>query len=232
MLPNEWQTLQLFVKGISERKGIEKNLWAKKYIKNIEYSKSEILINVFYSIGYKKTDFSFFPAASQMMRGKTLDESSPEYDKSQVRDSIAGSAFKENSNCIPIILPNTIHKCRKYNRWILLENEDGNVCTFMLYSSKSYGIKLGITASDNSSVAKKALIMFHINAFNVVGVIGEISPPLEKVIIDKIPSIKSTHVSTILNKEIMPLADGYHYKRNISNLGTKTKILVGRLKYY
>jgi hypothetical protein len=28
-------TLQLFVKGITERKGIEKNLCAKKFIKNI-----------------------------------------------------------------------------------------------------------------------------------------------------------------------------------------------------
>ncbi len=30
------QTLQLFVKGISEKRGVEKNLWAKKFIKEIQ----------------------------------------------------------------------------------------------------------------------------------------------------------------------------------------------------
>lgn len=118
----------------------------------------------------------------------------------------------------------------KYNRWILLENEDGNICTFMLYSSKNYGIKLGITASDGSRIAKKALIMFHIKAFNVVGVIGEISPPLEKKIIDEIPKIKASKVSAIIDKVIISLKDGYHYKREITNIGKKIKILVGRLK--
>ncbi len=118
----------------------------------------------------------------------------------------------------------------KYNRWILLENEDGDVCTFMLYSSKNYGIKLGITASDDSRIAKKALIMFHIKAFNVVGVIGEISPPLEGKIIDHVPKIKTSQVSHIIDKEIKPLTGGYHYKRQIADLGAKTKRLVGKLK--
>ena len=42
------QTLRLFVKGLFERKGIEKNLWAKKFIKSIVYSKEEIAISFYY----------------------------------------------------------------------------------------------------------------------------------------------------------------------------------------
>jgi len=36
------QTLCLFVKGLPERKGIDKNIWVKSFIKNILYSKEEI----------------------------------------------------------------------------------------------------------------------------------------------------------------------------------------------
>ena len=45
------QTLRLFVKGLFERKGIEKNLWAKKFIKNIDYSKDEIAVILYYKRG-------------------------------------------------------------------------------------------------------------------------------------------------------------------------------------
>ena len=55
------QTLQLFVKGISERKGIEKNLWAKKFIKNIIYSKSDIQINLYYSSDFGVLKNSVLP---------------------------------------------------------------------------------------------------------------------------------------------------------------------------
>ncbi len=85
------QTLQLFVKGISERKGIEKNLWAKKFIKNIVYSKSDIQINLFYSIGSENLDFPFLGGASQMIQGKPVNQFSPEFADSRVRDMIAGS---------------------------------------------------------------------------------------------------------------------------------------------
>ena len=46
------QTLQQFVKKLPSKKGIEKNLWAKKYIKHIVYSPEEISITLYY-----KTDF-------------------------------------------------------------------------------------------------------------------------------------------------------------------------------
>ncbi|MFZ3386365.1 MAG: hypothetical protein WA120_04240, partial [Candidatus Hydromicrobium sp.] len=37
-----------FVKILPEKKGIEKNLWAKKFIKKIDYSKEEIALILYY----------------------------------------------------------------------------------------------------------------------------------------------------------------------------------------
>ena len=59
------QTLRLFVKGLSERKGIEKNLWAKKFIKRIIYSKEEILISLYYKSTFD-TESSASPASGRV----------------------------------------------------------------------------------------------------------------------------------------------------------------------
>ncbi len=85
------QTLQLFVKGISEKRGIEKNLWAKKFIRNIIYSKSDIQINLYYSNNFENSDFSSLGGASQMLQGKTVNQFSPEFADSRVRGMISGS---------------------------------------------------------------------------------------------------------------------------------------------
>ena len=50
------QTLRLFVKGLSKRKGIEKNLWVEKFIKRIIYSKEEILISLYYKRSFDEED--------------------------------------------------------------------------------------------------------------------------------------------------------------------------------
>ncbi|MGB9762373.1 MAG: recombinase family protein, partial [Caldimicrobium thiodismutans] len=63
------QTLRLFVKGITERKGIEKNLWAKKFIKDIIYSKSDIQINVYYSNSFENSDFSSLGGQTEKIQG-------------------------------------------------------------------------------------------------------------------------------------------------------------------
>ena len=51
------QTLRLFVKGLPERKGIEKNLWAKKFIKAIKYSKEEVSVTLYYKSIFGEKDF-------------------------------------------------------------------------------------------------------------------------------------------------------------------------------
>ena len=59
------QTLRLFVKGLYERKGIEKNLWAKKFIKSIKYSKEEIAVSFYYKSSSKEVKL-FYPASGRV----------------------------------------------------------------------------------------------------------------------------------------------------------------------
>ncbi len=135
----------------------------------------------------------------------------------------------EYSRISPKLLLNDKDALFEYNRWILLENDEDNVCAFFLYKTKSYGLKLGITATDQSSFAKKALIKFHIKAFNISGVVGEISPPLEDKIINEVPRMPAAKAAHIIDKKITLHGDGYHYYRDIKNVGRRKKILVGKL---
>jgi hypothetical protein len=41
--------LKIFLKYLGQQKGIERNLFIKKFIKNIIYSKEQIQINLYYS---------------------------------------------------------------------------------------------------------------------------------------------------------------------------------------
>jgi hypothetical protein len=52
------QTLQHFVQILPEKKGIEKNLWAKKFIKKIDYSKEEISVSLYYKRGSEEENSS------------------------------------------------------------------------------------------------------------------------------------------------------------------------------
>ena len=94
------QTLAAFVKSRSSKKGIEKNLLVKKFIKSIIYSKESIQINIFSS-----------PAQEEKISVRDGENS-----KKAVRNNKDGCASRLTSNhIIPIILPNTIHQCRKKN---------------------------------------------------------------------------------------------------------------------
>ena len=53
------QTLKIFVKSLSKKRGIEKNLWVKKFIERIDYSKEEIAISFYYKSGCKEENPAF-----------------------------------------------------------------------------------------------------------------------------------------------------------------------------
>jgi len=101
---SEWrphtQTLAAFVKSLPSKKGIEKNLLAQKFIKSIKYCKESIELNLFLS-----------PAEN-----KKIASEGGEISVNSVRNNKNGCSFRLSSNhIIPIILPNTIHQCRKKN---------------------------------------------------------------------------------------------------------------------
>jgi hypothetical protein len=94
------QTLAAFVKSISEKNGLEKNLFCRRFIKSIIYSKESIQINLFLS------------AAAISEKEKFPAEGGENFSLGNQN----GWAFRLNPNhIIPIILPNAIHQCRKKN---------------------------------------------------------------------------------------------------------------------
>ncbi len=52
--------LKFFIKGLSERKGLDKNVWVKKFIKKIDYSKEEIAITFYYKRDCKEEERVIF----------------------------------------------------------------------------------------------------------------------------------------------------------------------------
>jgi hypothetical protein len=63
------QTLQFFIKTIPKKRGLEKNLCVKKFIKNILYSKDTIQIDVKY---FKDCGVSQNPSLSRSMESKKI----------------------------------------------------------------------------------------------------------------------------------------------------------------
>ncbi len=54
--------LKLFLESLAQKKGIEKNLLIKKFIKNILYSKEQIQINLYYSEDFDAFKNSILPS--------------------------------------------------------------------------------------------------------------------------------------------------------------------------
>ena len=109
------QTLQCFIEGIKQRKGIDKNLWAKKFIKNILYSKSDIQINLYYSTSSDSVKFSDSASAHKTSRVKTPCAFSPDVSDSSVCDIKGGwgerirTPINSSRGCSPAVgrLPKT-----------------------------------------------------------------------------------------------------------------------------
>ena len=79
------QTLQRFVKILPKKRGIEKNLWAKKFIKNIHYSKEEIVITLYYKTSSEEESSAYLTsgwvgaATGQMTDSSTYKKIPPTY---------------------------------------------------------------------------------------------------------------------------------------------------------
>jgi len=86
------QTLAAFVQSLKSCPKIQRNIFAKKYIKSIIYSKNSIQINLFVSCRPKE-------------------KIRPEGAENPVRKKEMAPRFR----VIPIILPNTIHACKRKN---------------------------------------------------------------------------------------------------------------------
>jgi len=95
------------------KKGIEKNLWAKKFIKNIIYSKEEIAVTLYYKRDFEKdkdaiSDGGWVGAAAVRNQDLGKRKSAVFFDASS---NLAPD--RESEQTVDIIIPNTIHGCKK-----------------------------------------------------------------------------------------------------------------------
>ena len=107
------------MKILPQKKGIEKSFWVKKFIKKIEYSKEEIVVIVYYKENPEREILA--SDASGWVRAATGKEKFSDCSKDYVftrADSIESMEWLPgtgSSQTIEIILPNTIHGCKKRN---------------------------------------------------------------------------------------------------------------------
>jgi len=98
-----------------KKEGLKKNLFVKKFIKIILYSKDQIQINLYYSEDLGALKNSVFPlrdgrGGSKKEKGTSVSTSeSPQFELSKLAPQL------KSEQTIPIIIPNTIHKCKKKN---------------------------------------------------------------------------------------------------------------------
>ena len=118
----------LIVQGLKDKKGIEKNLWAriKKYIKNILYSKEQISITLLYSdMGDLHTP-AVRPENLGGFSGDILPLSDTKNPPLQPSASATGIKLSGENlilktltaiplNFVPILLPNPIHGSKQLN---------------------------------------------------------------------------------------------------------------------
>jgi len=62
----------------------------------------------------------------------------------------------------------------------------------------------------------------------VDGVYAEVSGGLERVVTGRVPEVDPLAAAVVLSKSVAVDKDGRHYTREISRVGTKRKLLVGR----
>ncbi len=112
------QTLQNFTDILPEKRGIEKSLWVKKFINRVDYSKEEIALILYYK-GLESIDKEI-SASARAEKNAGRNSEMIDFKKGPVVNS--GSSNRQNwlrgldfHQTISIILPNTVHFCKKKN---------------------------------------------------------------------------------------------------------------------
>ena len=115
----------------------------------------------------------------------------------------------------------------EYNRWVMVVNRSGSVLAFACFKTTQHGLKLGLTAASDDAGGKVALKSLLRLGLNVRGVYGEVSGGVERVVAGRVPEVPPDVTEQVLGKAVEPHKNGRHYTREITNVGPKTKLLVG-----
>ena len=106
------------MKILPEKKGIEKSLWVKKFIKKIDYSKEEIALILYYK-SFEGTNYEISASGrAEENAGRNSDPSIYKNDLFTSENSLSDSDWLpglDSQQTIPIVLPNNIHACKRKN---------------------------------------------------------------------------------------------------------------------
>ncbi len=123
----------------------------------------------------------------------------------------------------------------EYRRWILVADSAGRVIAFAMFKPTECGLKLGVVAHDSSDDAKGVVKTILRKTLKVDGVFAEVSDGVERVVEKEVPVLSRSDAKKVmraLGKEILRADEvsSCHYQREITNVGMKTKLLVGKPK--
>lgn len=102
--------------------------------------------------------------------------------------------------------------------WKLIVRE-GNVTAVCIYKMHSDGHKVIYATTDNTMEGKKDLLSIMTEGVTRVarGAYCEVSGAPKSILIKLgLPTVPNSKVAKILNKNVTPLEDGYHYTRTIA----------------
>jgi hypothetical protein len=118
----------------------------------------------------------------------------------------------------------------EYNRWLIIEDDHGNLLGFVLLKTTAAGFKIGLTASDGSPKGRQTVRGFHERVFFVEGIYAEVSDAMERIVLKAhVPKVRATDAESVLEgKQLEVHEDGYHYTRSITRIGDRVKIMVGK----
>lgn len=122
------------------------------------------------------------------------------------------------------------HELDEYDHWELFGDPDlDQWVAFVLSKKTPYGQKLGLAGSDGSRMGRDAVKSYVAYSFFALGAYAEVSHRMEELAFDaRAPIVCAAYASDVLNKDIVPDADGVHYRRAIKGVGEVTKVIVGR----
>ena len=116
----------------------------------------------------------------------------------------------------------------EFNRWIIIHDDDDAIIAFACFKTNEAGLKLGLAATDGDIDGKSALKVLLRRGLLVDGVYAEVSGGAELAVTGHVPEVPPSAVSRILDKPVTIEDDNRHYTREIANVGTKRKLLVGK----
>jgi len=116
----------------------------------------------------------------------------------------------------------------RYENWEVAFDGDTPIA-FNVYRNTPAGRKAGALGTDGSSAAKSWIKKHLKTRFKQHNIYAEVSDAVEHLS-RGVPVVCAIHVPKVLDKPVIPQADGIHYKRNIQGVGWHIKKLIGNPK--